>query len=163
MAVLDGVLLGILLVSMMLGAWRGLVFELFSLVGWVAGFFVARLFAQDVADLLPVEGWDSSVQYGLGFVLTFVVAVFAWGLLSALAKKLIEAAGLRPVDRTLGAVFGVLRAAVLIVVLTVVVVSTPLQTQAWWVQSAAAPWLTDVVANILPALSVEWGRLLPSA
>ena len=49
MAVLDGVLLGILLVSMLLGAWRGLVFELFSLIGWVAGFFIARLFAPDVA------------------------------------------------------------------------------------------------------------------
>lgn len=163
MVVLDGVLLGILVVSMLLGAWRGLIFELFSLVGWVAGFFVARLFAEDVAGLLPLSGFDATVQYGIGFVLTFVVAVFAWGLLSTLAKKLIEVAGLRPVDRTLGAVFGVLRAAVLIVVLAVVVVSTPLHTQAWWTQSLAAPWLTDVVASILPALSVEWGRLVPSA
>ena len=45
MVVLDGLLLGILVVSMLLGAWRGLIFELFSLVGWVAGFFVSRLFA----------------------------------------------------------------------------------------------------------------------
>jgi membrane protein required for colicin V production len=95
--------------------------------------------------------------------LTFVLAVFAWGLLSALAKKLIEAVGLRPVDRTLGAFFGLLRAAVLILVLGVVVVSTPLQSQIWWTQSVSAPWLTDAVASILPALSVEWGRLLPSA
>lgn len=163
MAILDGVLLGILVVSMLLGAWRGLVFELFSLVGWVAGFFVARLFAQDVADWLPLDGFDATVQYGLGFVLTFVLAVFVWGLLSALAKKLIEVAGLRPVDRTLGAVFGLLRAAVLILVLGVVVVSTPLQEQVWWTQSQAAPWLTEAVASILPALSVEWGRLMPSA
>lgn len=163
MAILDGVLLGILLVSMLLGAWRGLVFELFSLVGWVAGFFVARLFAQDVAAWLPLDSFDATVQYGVGFVLTFVLAVFVWGLISALAKKLIEAAGLRPVDRTLGAVFGLLRAAVLIVVLGVVVVSTPLHSQVWWTQSVAAPWLTDAVASILPALSVEWGRLMPSA
>lgn len=163
MAVLDGVLLGILLASMLLGAWRGLIFELFSLVGWVAGFFVARLFAPEVAAWLPLEGWDATVQYGMGFVLTFVLAVFVWGLLSALAKKLIEVAGLRPVDRTLGAVFGLLRAAVLIVVLGVVVVSTPLHEQIWWTQSLAAPWLTDAVASILPALSVEWGRLMPSA
>ena len=162
MAVLDGVLLGILMVSMLLGAWRGLIFELFSLVGWVAGFFVARLFAQDVAAWLPLDGFDATVQYGVGFVLTFVLAVFAWGLLSALAKKLIEVVGLRPVDRTLGAVFGLLRAAVLILVLGVVVVSTPLHTQIWWTQSLAAPWLTDAVASILPALSVEWGRLMPS-
>ena len=163
MAVLDGVLLGILMVSMLLGAWRGLIFELFSLVGWVAGFFVARLFAQDVAAWLPLDGFDATVQYGVGFVLTFVLAVFAWGLLSALAKKLIEVVGLRPVDRTLGAVFGLLRAAVLILVLGVVVVSTPLHTQIWWTQSLAAPWLTDAVASILPALSLEWGRLVPSA
>ncbi|MEG0945317.1 MAG: CvpA family protein [Comamonas sp.] len=162
MAMLDGVLLGILVVSLLLGAWRGLIFELFSLVGWVAGFFVARLFAEDVAALLPVDGFDATVQYGIGFVLTFVLSVFAWGLLSALAKKLVEVAGLRPVDRTLGAVFGLLRAAVLILVLAVVVVSTPLHAQAWWTQSLAAPWLTDAVASILPALSVEWGRLLPS-
>lgn len=162
MAVLDGVLLGMLVVSMLLGAWRGLVYELFSLVGWVAGFFVARLFAEDVAALLPLASFDPTVQYGLGFVLTFVVAVFAWGLLSALAKKLVEAVGLRPVDRTLGAIFGLLRAVVLIVVLAVVVVSTPLQGQSWWTQSVAAPWLTDAVASILPAMSVEWGRLVPS-
>ena len=163
MQVLDGVLLGILVVSMQLGAWRGLVYELFSLIGWVAGFFVARLFAEDVAAWLPLESFDPVVQYGLGFVLTFVLAVFAWGLLSALAKKMIEFVGLRPVDRTLGAVFGLLRAAVLIVVLGVIVVSTPLHTHNWWTQSVAAPWLTEVVASILPALSVEWGRLMPSA
>ena len=162
MAILDGVLLGIMVVSMLLGAWRGLIFELFSLVGWVAGFFVARLFAPDVAAWLPIESFDPTVQYGIGFVLTFVLAVFAWGLLSALAKKLIEVVGLRPVDRTLGAVFGLLRAAVLIVVLGVVVVSTPLHTQVWWTQSVAAPWVADAVASILPALSVEWGRLMPS-
>ena len=163
MAVLDGVLLGILLVSMLLGAWRGLVFELFSLVGWVAGFFVARLFAQDVAQWLPLESFDTTLRYGIGFVLTFVLAVFAWGLLSALAKKLVEVAGLRPVDRTLGAIFGLLRAAVLILVLGVVVVSTPLHESNWWTQSQAAPWLAEAVASILPALSMEWGRLMPSA
>lgn len=162
MAVLDGVVLGILVVSMLLGAWRGLVFELFSLVGWVAAFFVARLFAQDVAARLPLQGFDSAVQYGVGFVLTFVLSVFVWGLLSALAKKLIEVVGLRPVDRTLGAVFGLLRAVVLVLVLAVVVVSTPLHAQNWWTQSLVAPWLAQAVANILPALSVDWGRLLPS-
>ena len=150
MAVLDGVVLGILVVSMLLGAWRGLVFELFSLVGWVAAFFVARLFAQDVAARLPLQGFDSAVQYGVGFVLTFVLSVFVWGLLSALAKKLIE-------------VVGLLRAVVLVLVLAVVVVSTPLHAQNWWTQSLAAPWLAQAVANILPALSVDWGRLLPSA
>ena len=45
----DGVLCGILLLSLVIGAWRGLVHELMSLAGWVAAFFVAQWLAQDVA------------------------------------------------------------------------------------------------------------------
>ncbi len=41
MAVLDGVLLGILLVSMLLGPGGGLVLSCSLLVGWVAGFLIA--------------------------------------------------------------------------------------------------------------------------
>ena len=156
MAVLDGVVLGILVVSMLLGAWRGLVFELFSLVGWVAAFFVARLFAQDVAARLPLQGFDSAVQYGVGFVLTFVLAVFVWGLLSALAKKLIEVVGLRPVDRTLGAVFGLLRAVVLVLVLAVVVVSTPLHAQNWWTSLAVLPPSLPWIARCIPGPGNRW-------
>lgn len=159
---LDWVVLALLLASMGLGAWRGLVYELFSLVGWVAGFFVARLVAPDVAAWLPVGDLDANVRYGLGFVLTFILAVFVWGLVSSLAKKLVELAGLRPVDRTLGAFFGLLRASVLVLVASVVVVATPLQTATWWTDSVAAPWLTDAVARILPALPSELGRYLPS-
>ena len=62
MAVFDAVVLGVLVVSMLLGAWRGLVYELLSLVGWVAGFFVARLFAPDVAAWLPLENFDPALQ-----------------------------------------------------------------------------------------------------
>ena len=51
----------------------------------------------------------------------FVLAVFAGGLLAWASRKLIEAAGLRPVDRTLGAAFGVVRGVVLLLALAVVV------------------------------------------
>ena len=41
MAVVDWVLLGVLLASMLVGAWRGLVFEVLSLAGWLAAPLVA--------------------------------------------------------------------------------------------------------------------------
>ncbi|TXJ07919.1 MAG: CvpA family protein, partial [Alicycliphilus sp.] len=39
MAALDWVFLTVLAASLLIGAWRGLVFELLSLAGWVVAFF----------------------------------------------------------------------------------------------------------------------------
>jgi membrane protein required for colicin V production len=43
------------------------------------------------------------------FVLVFIASLFIGGLLAWLLKKLVEAVGLRPVDRALGGVFGLVR------------------------------------------------------
>ena len=52
---LDWVLGGVLLFSLLLGAWRGLVYELLSVLGWAASFYVAQWFAPQVATLLPLQ------------------------------------------------------------------------------------------------------------
>lgn len=160
MQTLDAVLLVLCCASLLLGAWRGLVYELFSLVGWIAAFWVARLLAGDVGAWLPMEGLDPTVRYAAGFVSVFVVAIFAWGLLSTLAKKLIEIVGLRPVDRALGALFGVLRALVLVLVATLVVVNTSLYQQDWWQLSLSGPLLADLVGQLVPALPQDLGKYL---
>lgn len=162
MATLDAVLLVLCCASLLLGAWRGLVYELFSLVGWIAAFWIARLFAADAAAWLPLEGMDSTVQYAAGFVAVFLLAIFAWGLLSALAKKMIEVVGLRPVDRTLGALFGLLRALVLALVVTLVAVNTSMHSQPWWMQSWSGPALGAMVRQLVPTLPQELGKFLPT-
>jgi hypothetical protein len=108
-AVLDLAFLGVLAFSLLIGAWRGLVYEVLSVLGWALAFYLAQWFAPDVATLLPLQSVSEPVRYAAAFVLIFIVAVFTAGLLSVLIKKLIEAIGLRPVDRTLGAAFGLLR------------------------------------------------------
>ena len=55
MAALDWVFLTVLAASLLIGAWRGLVFELLSLAGWVVAFFAAQWFA-DAAVLRIAEG-----------------------------------------------------------------------------------------------------------
>ena len=45
MAALDWIFAAVLLASMLIGAWRGLVFEVLSVLGWVAAFFAAQWFA----------------------------------------------------------------------------------------------------------------------
>ncbi|PJI97326.1 membrane protein required for colicin V production [Acidovorax sp. 69] len=162
MAALDWIFVAVLLASMLIGAWRGLVFEVLSLLGWVVSFFVAQWFAADMAALLPMGDSAGSLRYAAGFVVVFVAAVFVCGFLTWLAKKLVEAIGLRPADRTLGAVFGVLRGLVLLLALTVVVGLTSLHEAAWWQESQGAPVLAEVLRGLKPALPEEFGRHLPS-
>lgn len=163
MTTLDWIFVAVLLGSMLLGAWRGLVYEVLSLLGWVVAFGVARTWAQEVAVWLPLDGWDMQLRYAAGFVLLLVAAMFAWGLVSWLSKQMIEAVGLRPVDRTLGALFGVLRGGVLLLVLALVIRYTPLHTALWWQESALAPWLSQVLGWVLPALPAQWEQYLPAA
>src|SRR5574337_730702 len=109
MAALDWIFLTVTVASLLIGAWRGLVFELLSLAGWVAAFFAAQWFAGDVGAWLPMGQADAAWHHVAGFVLVFVAAVFASGFVAWVLKKLVSAVGLRPADRALGAMFGVLR------------------------------------------------------
>lgn len=54
MAALDWFFLAVLGLSLCLGAWRGLVYELLSLAGWVLAFWAAQWWAADAGALLPL-------------------------------------------------------------------------------------------------------------
>lgn len=149
----DWLLCAVLLLSMLVGAWRGLVYELMSLAGWVAAFVLAQWLAQDVAQKLPfLKDAVAQVQYAAAFVLVFVAALFAVGLLSWLLKKIVETAGLRPMDRTLGAVFGLARGVLLLLAVTVVVQLLGLTKQAWWQDAHGTSWLEILLNGLKPVL-----------
>lgn len=159
---LDWVLLAVVVASLFLGAWRGLVYEVLSLLAWVAAFLVAQWWAAPAAALLPMGNAAEPVRYAAGFVLVFIATLFACSLVAWLAKKLIEAVGLRPVDRVLGAVFGVVRAGVLVLVLGVVAQLTPVGSAAWWTESQSGPRIAEVIQDLRPALPERLGSLLPA-
>lgn len=157
---LDWILLALGAASLMIGAWRGLVFEVLSLLGWIAAFVVAQAFAGVVGGWLPMADATESVRYAAGFVLVFLSTIFACHLIAALIKKLVAAVGLRPVDRVLGAVFGVARAGVLLLVLGVVARLTPVGSAEWWQQSISGPLIANTLSNLQPMLPGAIGRML---
>lgn len=156
----DWVLLAVLVLSLLVGLWRGLVFEVLSVLGWVAAFFVAQWFAPDVAALLPMSSASQSVRYAAAFVLTFIVAVFVAGLLASIVRKMVAAVGLRPVDRLLGGVFGLVRGLVLLLAVAVAISMTPLKDSPWWQKSTGAPILSAALKGLKPALPEQFSRFL---
>src|SRR5512133_1739834 len=138
MAMLDWVFLAVLAASFLLGAWRGLVYEVLSVMSWVAAFVVAQWLAPDAAALLPVQRAPEAGRYAVGFVVVFIGVVFTGALLAWLTKKLVDSVGLRPVDRMLGAAFGLVRGVVLLLALAVVISMSPARRADWWMESKGA-------------------------
>ena len=161
MPVFDWVLLTALAVSLLIGAWRGLVYEVLMLTVWVAAFVAAQWWAADVAKLLPIATASESVRYAVGFAIAFIAAAFAGGFLAWLARKLVTAVGLRPVDRVLGAAFGAVRGVVLLLVMAVVMQLTPLKDSDWWRESQGAQVLIVVLRGLKPVLPADIGQYLP--
>ena len=161
MPTLDWIFLAVLLISLVVGAWRGLVYEVLSVCTWIAAFVVAQWFAPDAAQWLPMTGSAEAMRYAPGFVLVFIAAVFAGSLMAFLIKKLVAAVGLRPADRLLGAAFGLVRGTVLLLAVTVVVGMTPLHTAQWWQEAAGPRVATVVLSGLKPVLPQEFGKYLP--
>lgn len=161
-APLDWICAAILLASLLVGAWRGLVVEVMSLLSWVAAFILAQWFAPDAAALLPMGNASEAARYAAGFVLVFVATLFAGALIGFVLSKLLSAVGLGFINRLLGALFGLLRGVVLILAATVVVGMTPWKTSAAWQESLGARWATAALGILKPVLPQEFGKYLPT-
>ncbi len=155
MSVLDWCVLAVLLASIALGLGRGLIYEVLSLLSWVAAALLARMFAAEAAVHLPLGALQGSVRYAAGFVVVFVLSAFVCGWVAWLGRQLVEAVGLRPVDRTLGALFGAVRGTLLLLVATMVMEWLQLQQQPWWQESLSMPWLSMAVQAVAPAVPAD--------
>jgi membrane protein required for colicin V production len=158
----DWALLAVLAISVVVGLWRGMVFEVLSLVGWVVAFIAAQALAPAVAAYVPVSTRGGALNHGVAFLATFVLALIAWALASRLLRLVIHATPLQPVDRMLGGVFGLARGAVLLLAVTTVVLLTPAHRAPAWQHSQGAVCLAALLHGLKPALPDAIGRQLPT-
>ncbi|APR95903.1 colicin v production transmembrane protein [Pandoraea thiooxydans] len=149
--------------SMLLGMWRGFLREVFALIGWVVAFFVARALAPTVTRWLPGDLPGREVTQGLlAFVLVFVAVVFLAGIVNSLLGKLVEISGLRPADRGLGTLFGVVRGVVILMILVCAARLTDAPQQTFWQQSLLRPYVEQGLQVLRPFLPDAVAQYVPS-
>jgi membrane protein required for colicin V production len=165
----DGTLLAVLAVSVALGLWRGVVFELLSLAGWLVAWFGAQWAAPQLAGWLvrtlgwgPPEGPWPAPAHPAAFALAFLGALVLWSLLARVVRMLLHATPLSLPDRVLGAGFGLLRGAVLLLALAMVVSLTPAAQSQGWTGSRGAQWLGQALRALGPLLPAAARERLPS-
>jgi membrane protein required for colicin V production len=158
----DACLLGVLALSIVVGAVRGLVFEVLSLAGWLVAYFVALWATPLLAPHLPIGAPDSALNQAASFASAFILALIVWSLLSRVVRSLIHATPLRPVDRLLGGGFGLVRGGLVLLILAALVGFTPAARSAAWQASVGARCLHAALGEIKPALPPDVARFLPA-
>jgi membrane protein required for colicin V production len=127
MNLLDVAILIIVALMTVRGFFRGIVQEAATLLGLIASFFLAALYYKNLASWL--EGYFPNHEIVLSFFcfsFLFILCIFLFNFFAILARGAIRLALLGWLDRTLGGLFGLIKAAVVLFVLvTILTVSYP--------------------------------------
>ena len=164
MEYVDYVVLGIVLLSILVGALRGFIKEVFSLAVWAAAFVIAFQYSGALALQLESHIELPSARTSLAFAGLFLVVLLIGGLITFLIGKLVEKTGLSGTDRLLGGLFGAIRGLILILVLMLVAGLTPVPQDPWWQQSRTIQSLMPLAewsTQFLPDYILEYMDLTP--
>ncbi|MDP9051036.1 MAG: CvpA family protein [Acidobacteriota bacterium] len=119
---LDWTLVLILVTSLAVGYWRGVVRTLLGLLGLVCGFLLAQGNYLQLGSWIHDRRWIHSAFWAgvIAFVLLFALAVAGAQLVARIMHSTIRKSGLGYVDRVLGGAFGLLRGGVIVVALLII-------------------------------------------
>ena len=149
----DIAMLAVIGVSALVGALRGLTFEILSLLGWVAAWFAGVWLGPVLAPHLPIGTPGSPLNGIAAFACAFLVVLVLWGLGARAVAALVGKTLLRPLDRLLGAVFGLARGVLVLLALAAIVSFTPASASSAWRESQGAAWLNSILRELLPSLT----------
>ena len=148
----DLALLAVFGLSVLIGLWRGFVFEIVSLLGWLVAFIIANSAGPFLADQIPAQTANAQVRLWGAYIVVFVLVLVTCTLLARMLRALIAATPLSFVDRLLGGVFGVARGALILVVVATLVALSPYAGSAPWKNSHGALWLGLALEGLKPIL-----------
>jgi membrane protein required for colicin V production len=120
MQVYDVIMLMVIAAATAYGAWKGLAWQVASLGSIVLSYFVAQQFGSQVAQHVEADPpWNTGVAMLALFMGTSLVVWIAFRLVSGMIDRL----KLKEFDRQIGAMLGLVKGALLCIVITIFAVS----------------------------------------
>lgn len=145
----DAIVLGVFLLSVLIGFVKGLLKELFTLIAWAGGFLATYYLTPIVIKLIPEEtGQKALYDFASGTVI-FIVVMF---VLSLIFSKLMNKAKKKNalfMDRPLGGLFGAIRAILLVCLAYVAMMSFFYKEKPIWVQNGQTDGLVEFASSYI--------------
>ncbi|MCK6407176.1 MAG: CvpA family protein [Rhodocyclaceae bacterium] len=154
MTAFDYGVIAILLASLALGLWRGLIGEVLALLAWILAALAAWQFGPEIGALMTAIA-DPGLRVLAGYAAVFFAVLVVLGLLRLAVRGLLKALGLTAVDRLLGVLFGLARGMLIVLVVVAVGGMTSAPKEPWWKDASLAPPLETAVIAAKPWLPPE--------
>jgi membrane protein required for colicin V production len=158
---LDYALISIVLLSALISLIRGFIREAFSLMTWIAAFWIAINFNEELAGYLKTSITHPEVRVAASFGILFVATLLVGGIINFVLGSLMQKAGLSGTDRMLGVLFGLGRGILLASLILLLASFTPLPQQIWWKQSQLLSYfepLEQWMAQFVPRFEAAKGN-----
>ncbi len=143
-----------ILISAIVGAWRGFLREAIAAAAWVIALFLAWHFTDLIAPHLGGLMSDSQVRPWAARVIIVVLVLLLGAGVGATLGHFVRLSMFSGMDRLLGFFFGLLRGVVLLGVFVILGQLLRLQDEHWWSHSRLIPY-GESVANGLRRLGGE--------
>jgi membrane protein required for colicin V production len=152
MAWLDYAVIGVFVLSVAVGIWRGLIREVVSILGWVIAFLAANLLGGPLGPSMPQAIPTPELRVAAAYAAIFVVSLILTSLVGLLLSKVVGAVGLGGIDRLLGSLFGAARGLLVLLAAALIAGLTSAPTQPFWRDSLSGPLLAQAAGALKPLL-----------
>lgn len=151
--ILDLLVVLTIVVSTVYAVYRGFVNETLAILAWAAAALATLYFGPPVAGLLHGTVSPSWLGDLIGYAGVFLIVVIPLSFLSFRLSQNVKKSQVGPLDRSLGAVFGVLRGLAVLGMLYIVFSAiVPVSMQPNWVTSAYSLSLVQSSAEVIASL-----------
>lgn len=154
LTILDGILLGVMLISAFLAMMRGFVREVFSIGTWVAAAAAALFFHPLLLPYIEPYVANDLLSVALSAAAVFFATLIIVSFITIRISDFILESGAGPIDRTLGFMFGAARG-LLIVVVAMMIFNGLVQREnrpVWITNAQSLPTLMEIGGRITAAL-----------
>lgn len=151
----DYAVLTIIGLSIVLSVMRGLVREVLAILGWIAAFFVAKTYTNQLLPMMPVDIPTESLRILAAFLVLFFATLLVTSLLAIALSAVFKKFGLGWLNRLFGAVFGIARGVLIVCIIVFLAGLTDIPKDARWRNAMFSAPIEALVISVLPWVPIS--------
>ena len=145
---LDWIFLSVLVISVIIGAYRGWLPQALSMLGFLAAFVAVVKLGPTIARWLPLGGPGESIRDNMGALIALIGTLILGHQAVVLHKKLFTRSGPQPAHRTLGGVLGMISGIFVLLAASAIITLSEWRDATWWKNTVEADVTHYILQNM---------------